>query len=254
MAVKTKNLNFVWSDFYEDILSTRKDFFENGYFADVTLISDDLKTFNVHRSILFPASDLLKELLLIKQFKTEATLFLKGIKSQFLEPILHFIYFGEVSVPEAQVKKFIKCAKDLDLKSFSGNVPLTKSNIDSSNVEKNSEILDMIIEKTESRLDHIINTPGPLNSELSEKKSSQIFYRSNTIQRPVEDEKEDEIQFYQCDKCEYKSKDTTNLKIHINRQHVRTSSVISKYSCNLCTYTNVNPNKMKIHKETKHLS
>ena len=232
MAVKTKDLNFVWSDFHEDILNTRKDFFENGYFADVTLISDDLKTFNVHRSILFPASDLLKQLLLIKQCKTEATLFLKGIKSQFLEPILHFIYFGEVSVPEAQVKKFIKCAKDLDLKSFSGNVSLTKS---------------------ESRLDHIINTPGPLNSELSETKSSQIFYRSNTIQRP-QDEKEEEIHFYQCDKCEYKSKDTTNLKIHINRLHVRASSVISKYSCNVCTYTNVDPNKMKVHKETKHSS
>ena len=49
MAVKTKDLNFVWSDFHEDNLSTRKDLFDNGYFADVTLISDDLKTFNVHR-------------------------------------------------------------------------------------------------------------------------------------------------------------------------------------------------------------
>lgn len=75
-------------------------------------------------------------------------------------------------------------------------------------------------------------------------------HKSNTIQRP-EDEKED---FYQCDKCEYKSKDTTNLRIHINRLHARASSVISKYSCNVCTYTNVNPNKMKMHKETKHSS
>ena len=162
MAVKTKDLNFVWSDFHEDILSARKDFFENGYFADVTLISDDFKIFNVHRSILFPASDLLKQLLLMKQCKTEATLFLKGIKSQFLKPILHFIYLGEVSVPEAQVKNFIKYAKDLDLKSFSGNISRTKSDIDSSNVGKNSEILKKIIKKAEKRLlDHSINISEP---------------------------------------------------------------------------------------------
>ena len=176
MAVKTKDLNFVWSDFHEDILSARKDFFENGYFADVTLISDDFKIFNVHRSILFPASDLLKQLLLMKQCKTEATLFLKGIKSQFLKPILHFIYLGEVSVPEAQVKNFIKYAKDLDLKSFSGNISRTKSDIDS------SQILKKIIKKAEKRLfDHSINITEPLNTEHSETKSSQI-----QVSRPTE--------------------------------------------------------------------
>ena len=248
MTVKTKNLNFVWNDLSEDILSTRKELFENSHFADVTLISDDLKTFNVHRTILYPASDLLKELLLMKQCKTDAILFLKGIKSQFLEPILQFIYFGEVSVPEAQVKKFIKCAKDLDLKSFSGpgNFTLTKSDIDTFNMDASTG--EDIHE--ESSLDHSNDVPGPLLLENSGSKSNQTF---NMIKRP-EDEKENQIDFYQCDKCEYKSKDNTNLKIHINRLHVRASSVISKYSCNVCTYTNVNPTKMKIHKETKHSS
>ena len=182
----------------------------------------------------------------MKQCKTDAIIFLKGVKSQFLEPILQFIYFGEVSVPESQVKKFIKCAKDLDLKSFSGNFNLTKSDIDSSNMEKDA----FNGEDKESSLDHSKNIPGPLLSEHSGSKSSQIL---NIIKRP-EDEKKNQIDFYRCDKCEYKSKDTTNLKIHINRLHVRASSVISKYSCNVCSYTNVNPTKMKIHKETKHSS
>ena len=191
MTVKTKNLNFVWSDLHEDILGARKELFENGYFADVTLISDDLKTFNVHRSILYPSSDLLKELLLMKQCKTDATLFLKGIKSQFLEPILQFIYFGKVSVPESQVKNFIKCAKDLDLKSFSGNFNLTKSDIDSSNMEKDA----FNGEDKESSLDYSKNIPGPLLSEHSGSKSSQIL---NIIKRP-EDEKENQIDLYTRD-------------------------------------------------------
>ena len=232
MTFKTKKLNFVWNDLYEDMINTRKELIENGHFADVTLISDDLKTFNVHRSILFPASNVLKQLLLMKQCKSEAIIFLKGINSQFLGVIIQFIYFGEVSVPEAQVKKFIRCAKDLDLKGFSGNYPtLPLSDID--NPDVNNGLL--------------------FGEEKLEYYSSPNHSNSIPATNP-EDKEESEKQLYRCEKCEYIGKDATILKIHVNRMHNRASSVIAKYSCGDCTYTNVNPEKMKAHKKSKHSS
>ena len=244
MTSITKKQNFVWTDFHEDNLRTRKELFNKGHFADVTLISDDFKTFNVHRSILFPASNLLRQLLLMEQCKREAILYLKGVKSQFLDAILQFIYFGEVSVPEVQVKNFIKCAKDLDLKSFSADVPITQSEVENCALSEEDENI--------TRNDNISNFTGPL-PDHSWTKTEKPLNKSRSIPGP-KNEKEMENSLYQCEKCEYISKDATNLKIHVKRLHIRASSVIAKYSCDKCTYTNVNPSKMKLHKETKHSS
>ena len=241
MTSKTKKLSFVWTDFHGDNLGTRKELYNKGHFADVTLISDDFKPFNVHRSILFAASDLLRQLLLMEQCKSEAILYLKGVNSQFLDAILQFIYFGEVSVPEVQVKDFIKCAKDLDLKSFLGNIPITQSeNCALSEEDENIARHD--------KISNLFTGPLPDHSWIQTEK---LLNKSRNI---PEDEKEMEDSLYQCEKCEYMSKDATNLKIHVKRQHIRASSVIAKYSCDKCTYTNVNPIKMKLHKDTKHSS
>ena len=245
MTFKTKNLNFVWTDFLEDNLNTRKELLKNGHFTDVTLISDDFKTFNVHRSILFPASNFFKQLLLMDQCKSQATLFLKGIKSQFLDAILQFVYFGEVSVPEAQVKQFIKCAKDLDLKSFYGNIPTTQSDIDNSALSEEDE--------NKSKLDNFSNINTRPLPDQSWTNTRQLLSKSGNIPGP-KDEKNNVNPLYRCEKCAYVSKDAANLKIHVNRQHMRASSIIAKYSCDKCTYTNVNTDKMKLHKEVKHSS
>ena len=245
MTFKTKNLNFVWTDFLEDNLNARKELLNNGHYTDVTLISDDFKTFNVHRSILFPASNLLKQVFLLDQCKSQATLFLKGIKSQFLDAILQFIYFGEVSVPEAQVKQFIKCAKDLDLKSFYGNIPKTQSDIDNGALSDEGE--------NKSKHENFSNINTKAQQDHSWTNTRQLLNKSRNIPGP-KDEKENVNPLYPCEKCAYVSNDAANLKIHVNRQHMRASSVIAKYSCDKCTYTNVNTVKMKLHKEAKHSS
>ena len=245
MTFKSKNLNFIWTDFLEDKLNTRKELLNNGHFTDVTLISDDFKTFNAHRSILFLASNLLKQLLLMEQCKSQPTLFLKGIKSQFLDAILQFIYLGEVSVAETDVKKFIKCAKDLDLKSFDGNIPTTQSDINNCALSEEDE--------NKSSLDSFSNTNTRPLKDHSWTQTRQLLNKSRNIPGP-QDEKENLNHFYQCEKCAYVSKDAANLKIHVNRQHIKAPSVIAKYSCDKCTYTNVNTDKMKLHKEVKHSS
>ena len=244
MTFKTKNINFIWTDFSEENLNTRKELLNNGHFTDVTLISDDFKTFNAHRSILFPASNLLKQLLLMEQCKSQPTLFLKGIKSQFLDAILQFIYLGEVSVAEADVKQLIKCAKDLDLKSFDGNIPTTQSDIDNYALSEEDE--------NKGKIDSFSNTKTRPQGHLWTP-TGQLLNKSRNIPGP-KDEKENVNHLYQCEKCAYVSKDAANLKIHVNRQHIKASSVIAKYSCDKCTYTNVNTDKMKLHKEVKHSS
>ena len=227
MRNNMKSISFIGNEFKEGILQTRKELFYEGHFSDVTLVSDDFKTFNVHRSVLFSASNVFKNLLLLKPHNSETLLFLRGIKCKFLESILEFIYFGEVSIPEKQVKEFIKCGKILQIESFDGEIPLSKFN----------------------------NVPD------AEKDACNETFRGNeedVSENKEEEEKEmkTENRQYSCEKCEFKSKDASNLKIHVNRLHNKgtISSVIAKYACDKCSYTNVNPDKMKQHKKTKHSS
>merc|ERR1712129_188796 len=88
---------------------------EDKDYADITLVSEDLKEFKAHRIILISSSPFFETV-----FKSLSSpnplLYLKGINSGILSKLLIFIYEGEVNIPENLASGFLVAAQDLQIK------------------------------------------------------------------------------------------------------------------------------------------
>ena len=111
-------VRYTWRSFENDSIQSRKEWFQRGQFADVTLVSDDMVPFPAHRIVLGSSSKLLNTLFEITNEPRQA-LFLKGVSGIHLESVLNFIYIGETSVTADQVEEFSKILRELGIEEFS---------------------------------------------------------------------------------------------------------------------------------------
>ena len=105
----TKYYAIEWRTFETHLTNTSKELLGDDRFADVTLVSDDLKPIKAHRIILSKASEIIKQLLEMNP-STHPLLYLKGINSVTLHSIIEFIYSGETKVPAERINEFIKAS------------------------------------------------------------------------------------------------------------------------------------------------
>ena len=63
------NLNVQWGHFNQHALESRKDMYFTKHYTDVALISKDNKTIQAHKSIIGPASALLKTVFLSQRIQ-----------------------------------------------------------------------------------------------------------------------------------------------------------------------------------------
>ena len=110
-------VRYTWRSFENDSIQSRKEWFQKGQFADVTLVSDDMVPFPAHRIVLGSSSKLLNTLFAITN-DAKQVLFLKGISGIHLESVLNFIYIGETSVNADQVEEFSNILKELGIEEF----------------------------------------------------------------------------------------------------------------------------------------
>ena len=114
-----------WKYFIPNLSSSLCDAFKETNYSDVTLVSDDKKEFQAHKYVLTASSPVLKHILLNNPHP-HPIIFLRGVKQQELESILHFIYFGEVSFYNSNMTRFIEAAKDLQIKQLTDTVMKVK--------------------------------------------------------------------------------------------------------------------------------
>ena len=112
--MEVSGYNLSWSTFNSHLAELRRELYEEKYFSDLTLVSDDLTTVQAHRSVLSAASPLLKKLLLMSP-SVQTQLYLKGISHHQLESLLKFIYYGEVQVPSSDITQFLQAGRDLQI-------------------------------------------------------------------------------------------------------------------------------------------
>ena len=107
-------LTLQWSDFQKNVgrsfLTARKD--ED--FFDVTLVCEDHEV-EAHRLVLSSGSNFFQDILR-RTKHPYPLLYLKGVWKAELVGILEFLYYGQTSVPQSQLEKFIETAKDLKVK------------------------------------------------------------------------------------------------------------------------------------------
>ena len=83
---------------------------------DVTLVTDDGQHIQAHRMILSAGSQFFSDIFL-KSNQTNILIYLKGINSVQLKHILDFVYNGEASVEQDDLKEFIETGKELRVRN-----------------------------------------------------------------------------------------------------------------------------------------
>ena len=179
-----------WNDFEVNISSAFRDFKNEKDFADVTLACLDNQV-EAHKVILAASSPFFKRILK-KNPHSHPLIYLKGIKSSDMEDVLKFIYQGEVSIEQTNLKTFFEVAEELEVKGLvpeNGHedashlkTPFPKTNVQSSNpisieqsavqlspqtvqefstsgINNTSETVHVKVKTEESLIEDIIPTP-----------------------------------------------------------------------------------------------
>ena len=108
----------MWNSFSDHVMDMMKELMNQHDFADVTLISEDKKTFKAHRNILSAFSPFFKDILQVDASRTPL-IFLKGVGGIELQSILHFIYLGNATFSHDRINDLILSANILEIKGLS---------------------------------------------------------------------------------------------------------------------------------------
>merc|ERR1719233_693613 len=126
---------------------------EDQRFFDVTLVTDDGQHIQAHKIILSAGSDFFSDIFM-KSNHSDMLVYLKGISSGKLEPVIDFIYNGEAFITQEELKVFIDTGKELKVKGLEGELTGIGENTKS---QENSEDVILDEEKVPGT-GYVINT------------------------------------------------------------------------------------------------
>ena len=106
-----------WNEFDTNIREYFKNLRDSENLFDVTLVTEDEKQIKAHRLILAAGSQFFSDIFL-KNDDANMLIYLKGIRITQLENIVDFIYNGEASIMQEDLKEFLANGKELKLKGF----------------------------------------------------------------------------------------------------------------------------------------
>ena len=107
-----------WQRFSEHLQLMFKDLYEEGKYADVTLVCDDQTQFKANKIVLSACSPVFKYIIDTNPSQ-HPLIYLRGIQSHEMESILQFMYLGEGRFYHERMREFIKVAQDLEVKEIS---------------------------------------------------------------------------------------------------------------------------------------
>merc|ERR1719370_2521165 len=106
-----------WNGYDANIRDSLRKLREGQKLFDVTLVTDDGLHIQAHKIILSAGSNFFSDIFM-KSNQANMLIYLKGINSVHLEHILDFIYNGEASVGQEELKQFLDTGKELQVKGF----------------------------------------------------------------------------------------------------------------------------------------
>ena len=333
----------VWDSHLNHVGYMLRDMFINSKYSDVVLVCEDGGRFKVHRNVLSSCSEKFKEI--FEDDENISSMFLYGIVSFELFPILELMYLGQTLINQEKTEGVLGVAEKLKIKNFSNileingieNVKCEDEGINSkaappdSRPDPTSEY-DVFIETIDIE-DNIMkdkcaigkkvvvaesleieNFSNPLKNNLTEKISGDNenfdFYAPSQEQNEITEEnemflqslvdkskeekcavgkklvpklprrklkgkKENEIELYQCDSCDYKTVNRHHMARHKQSKHLKEFLKCDKcnyqtkrddsleehynfehlgirYTCHLCQYITANKSRFKVHMKRIH--
>ena len=106
-----------WHDFQSTVTSAFQEFRSSRDFCDVTLAYEDGHQVEAHK-VVISASSLFFHDLLRRHKHPFPIIFIKGMKSEDLNSIVDFMYFGKVIVHREKLDAFFVAAEELRVKGL----------------------------------------------------------------------------------------------------------------------------------------
>ena len=105
-----------WPEFSSNRTSYLYEQVKQNNFVDVTIVCDDDEV-PAHKVVLASSSKFFQRVL-ERSTHPNPMLYLKGVEKRLFSHLLEFIYLGEVSLPDADIDKFLQMARDLKIKGL----------------------------------------------------------------------------------------------------------------------------------------
>ena len=145
-------------------------------YSDVTLVSEDFKSFQGHRVILSSCSKVFMELLKLSNPQSSPMIYLKGFTSNQISDILKFIYQGCVEVPTTELSSFVEKAEELQLL----NIRTKKDNIINEKLEESTmEVNASLNEDSLKKEIHDSTDPEEVCNKVSQMLAQAQEYLNN---------------------------------------------------------------------------
>ena len=231
-----EKFNLTWHSFSSHGQELFKNLLDTQNFTDVTLISDDLQQYRVHKFILSACSTVFRNIL--KSTPLNTSIYLRGIHHEELESIIQFIYLGEATFYHERMNEFINVAKNLDIKEIGKYV-----------VDEEEETGDVKDKQTFDEDNSILSDENPTIDETEFEfetilgRTSNQVATNNSSSSVVNDQKKQ----YKCQHCTYQAINSGNLKVHVQTKHEGI-----KYPCQQCDYQATQSSSLQMHIKSKH--
>ena len=218
----SEKFNLNWGTHPDHLNDMMKNLMDSKDSSDVTLMCEDKTKFKAHKFVLSACSPLFKSIISDLPPKEVSVIYLKGVLSNEMEPILKFMYLGQATFYQDRVDEFLKAAKILEIKEISKNVG---GRFNLNNQSKNESIYEQ-----EDTKNQIINDQNEMNEDqisLNEtkfvnmknssgpypcSKCGQLFTFKGNLWKHIKSIHEGLN--YQCTECSKKFSQKANLERH----------------------------------------
>ena len=235
MGTQEGHMHLCWDQFQTNIKSSFQNVRSSQNFCDVTLVSEDGDLVEAHRVILTVSSKFLQNILsaptAVKH--PHPFIYLSGVKSEYLNSVLDFMYSGEAYIAQENLYSFLEVAKILQVK---GLIEAEKTNNFTKPIMKNSwpvkeEKLEIVKENSEENEmnTHIEEVDSKKFDTILNDKIDKTHQGSNILpmkSRPKNEKFKEDMFFIHNDKilckvCDFLADDVDEIKEHIE-SHMET--------------------------------
>ena len=215
-----------WNGYDSNIRTSFRKLREELRLFDVTLVTDDGKHIQAHKVILSAGSNFFSDIFM-KSNNGNMLVYLKGISSDKLEPVINFIYNGEVVITQEQLGVFIEMGKELKVKGIEDELTGI-----SENIAGNQMSIDESEQKYDSYEDSkvVTNLSDDTEGSAAEMDEGYIQQKTNNeISVQINKMIEKNEGMWKCNICAQTSKTKQNMQIHAEKHIEGISS-----ACHIC--------------------
>ena len=199
----TENQLLLAADSHQmNVMQSLRELLQNNILTDVTLVTDDRVKIEAHKIILCASSSGFRDCL-AESSRSHTMMFLRGISSQILSPLLDYIYFGETKVPQRLVAEFMKTAKDLGV---TGLTQEEQTTLKTENIVEDNTVVSVEEAVKEVALNELSDTEYTDNLQGMNNECSKYRERQQDLK-------------YHCNYCKYSSDSKDAVKDHLRCKH-----------------------------------